>query len=79
MSIRADLIDTAREEDISASLYCEWFDCVFALFGFVIAAEIQLNEPSAVARRDDLANFGAIEISSLARKRVAHIPHTAGS
>jgi hypothetical protein len=32
---------------------------VFALFGFVIAVEINPDEPSAVASSDDLANFAS--------------------
>jgi hypothetical protein len=35
------------------------FGCVFCVVGFVIAAEINPDEPSAIASCDDLANFAS--------------------
>jgi hypothetical protein len=41
---------------------------IVALLGFVIAAQIDPDEPSAVASCNDLANFASHRVSSLARK-----------
>ena len=48
---------------------------VVAFIGFMIAAEINPDEPSAVASCDDLANFASYIVSSLARNRGTHLEH----
>src|SRR5438445_18399 len=48
---------------------------VVAFIGFMIAAEINPDEPSAVASCDDLANFASHRVSSLARKRGTQSKH----
>jgi hypothetical protein len=49
---------------------------VFALFGFVIAAEINPDESRAVATRDDLANFASHRDFLLGSQERAHWLHT---
>jgi len=49
-----------------------------ALLGFVIAAQIDPDEPSAVASCNDLANFASHRVSSLARKRGTQLAHSCG-
>src|SRR6266566_9425848 len=51
---------------------------VVAFIGFAIAAEINPDEPSAVASCDDLANFASHRVSSLARNRGTHVKHYRG-
>jgi len=51
---------------------------VVAFIGFVIAAEINPDEPSAIASCDDLANFASHRVSSLARKRGTQLAHSCG-
>jgi hypothetical protein len=56
-------------------------DCsvvVVALLRFVIAAQIDPDEPSAVASCNDLANFASHRVSSLARKRRTQLAHSCG-
>jgi hypothetical protein len=49
---------------------------VFAFFSFVIAAEINPDEPSAIASCDDLANFASHRDFLLGSQREAHYVHT---
>jgi hypothetical protein len=42
---------------------------VIAFLSFVVAAEVDPDEPSAVASCDDLSNFASHRVSSLARNR----------
>jgi hypothetical protein len=49
---------------------------VFALLGFVIAAEINPYEPSAIASCDDLANFASHRDFLLGSQERAHWLHT---
>ena len=51
---------------------------IVALLGFVIAAQIDPVEPSAVASCNDLANFASHRVSSLARKRGTQLAHSCG-
>jgi len=51
---------------------------IVALLGFVIAAQIDPDEPSAVASCNDLANFASHRVSSLARKRGTQLAHSCG-
>jgi hypothetical protein len=51
---------------------------VVALLGFVIAAQIDPDEPSAVASCNDLANFASHRVSSWARKRGTQLTHSFG-
>jgi hypothetical protein len=55
----------------------EWFDCDISFVGFVIATDINPDEPSAVAPCDDLSNFANRRVSSLARKNT-HLKHQRG-
>jgi len=51
---------------------------VFAFVSLVIAAQINPDEPSAVAPCDDLANFVGYQNFLLGpNKKKAHLPHTA--
>jgi hypothetical protein len=43
-----------------------------AFLGFVIAAEIDPDEPSPLAASDDLANFASHRVSSWLAKRDTH-------
>jgi hypothetical protein len=52
----------------------EWFDCDTSFVGFVIATEINLDQPSAAAPCNDLSNFANRRVSSLARKST-HLKH----
>jgi hypothetical protein len=49
---------------------------VFALFGFVIAAEIDPDEPSPVTACDDLANFASHRDFPPGSQKDTHISHT---
>jgi hypothetical protein len=49
---------------------------IVALLGFVIAALIDPNDPSAVASCNELANFASHSVSSLARKRGTQLAHS---
>jgi hypothetical protein len=51
---------------------------VVALLGLVIAAQIDPDEPSAVASCNNLANFASHRVSSLARKRGTQLAHSCG-
>jgi hypothetical protein len=51
---------------------------IVALFGFVISAQIDPDEPSSVASSNDLANFASHRVSSLARKRGTQLAHSCG-
>jgi hypothetical protein len=44
----------------------------------VVAAEIDPDEPSAVASCNDLANFASHRVSSLARNRGTQLAHSYG-
>jgi hypothetical protein len=49
---------------------------VSALCGFVIAADIDPNEPSPVTTCDDLANFASHREFPPGSQKDTHIPHT---
>jgi hypothetical protein len=51
---------------------------VFAFVGFLIASQINPNEPYAAASCDDLANFASPRVSSMARKRGTLFAHCVG-
>jgi len=51
---------------------------VIAFLGFVVATEIDPDEPSAVASCDDLSNFASHRVSSLARNRGTQMAHSYG-
>jgi len=51
---------------------------IVPLLGFVIAAQIDPDEPSAVASCNDLANFASQRVSSLARKRGTQLADSCG-
>src|SRR5207248_208960 len=48
---------------------------VVAFIGFVIAAQIDADEPSMVASCNDLTNFASHRVSSLARNRGTQLAH----
>jgi hypothetical protein len=50
---------------------------IFTFLGFVIATDINPDEPSAVAPCDDLSNFASRRVSSLARTST-HLTHQRG-
>src|ERR1700674_3928678 len=52
---------------------------VFTFVSFLIASQINSNEPPAVASCDDLANFASHRVSSLARKTGTLYAHCMGS
>jgi hypothetical protein len=52
---------------------------IFAFVGFVIAAEINPDEPSAVASCDDLANFASHRDFLLGSQGGTHLAHCMGS
>lgn len=62
------------KDEVLAELMAE----IVALLGFVIAAQIDPDEPSAVASCNDLANFASHRVSSLARKRGTQLAHSCG-
>jgi len=49
---------------------------VVTFLGFIIAAEIDPDEPPAIAACDDLANFASHRDFLLACKRDTHLAHT---
>ena len=46
------------------------------LLGFVVATEIDPDEPFAISSRDDLSNFASRKVSSLARNRETQMTHS---
>src|ERR1700739_602163 len=49
---------------------------IVALLGFRIAAQVDPDEPSAVASCNDLADFASHRVSSLARNRGTQLAHS---